>query len=72
MEDENKMTAMKFLQILALYAYLGKQQSLPSLIVQMLQLTLLHGICKESCYGMASFSFLLCHFDDFKAADHIG
>eukprot|EP00957_Ditylum_brightwellii_P042301 3203511-Ditylum_brightwellii.AAC.1 len=42
----------------------------------MVQLTLCHGVCKESCFAMASFSFFLCQldgqFDDFKASDHIG
>eukprot|EP00957_Ditylum_brightwellii_P113824 8677977-Ditylum_brightwellii.AAC.1 len=42
MKDNSMITAMKFLQILSLYAYLAKQQYLPMLIVRMLQLTLRH------------------------------
>eukprot|EP00957_Ditylum_brightwellii_P102269 7795988-Ditylum_brightwellii.AAC.1 len=38
----------------------------------MVQLTLRHGICKESCIGLASLSFIMCEFEDFKASDHIG
>jgi len=38
----------------------------------MMQLTLHRGVCNESCYGMSMFSFLLCQYGDFKAADRIG
>eukprot|EP00957_Ditylum_brightwellii_P118879 9066681-Ditylum_brightwellii.AAC.1 len=72
MKDDNTITAMKFLQILTFYTYLAKQQYLQLFTLQMMQLTLHRGVCNESCYGMSMFSFLLCQYGDFKAADRIG
>jgi len=35
-------------------------------------LTLQHGVCKESCVALASCSYFLCEFQDFKGAEYIG
>uniref|UniRef100_A0A7S1YMJ8 MalT-like TPR region domain-containing protein n=1 Tax=Ditylum brightwellii TaxID=49249 RepID=A0A7S1YMJ8_9STRA len=72
MSDTNKIAAMKFLHLLILYTFLSKQDYLPIVIIQSMQLTLNHGICKESCVALASCSYLLCEFQDFEGSEHIG
>jgi len=71
--NEGSMTAaMKFLQILLNSSFIAKQEYLPLIIDQMMQLTLHHGICKESCAALGYLSFLLCEFEDFKESYHTG
>eukprot|EP00957_Ditylum_brightwellii_P002543 195369-Ditylum_brightwellii.AAC.1 len=72
MSESSNIAAMKFLHLLILYTFLSKQDYLPIVIIQSMQLTLNHGICKESCVALASWSYFLCEFQDFKGAEHIG
>eukprot|EP00957_Ditylum_brightwellii_P182813 13924925-Ditylum_brightwellii.AAC.1 len=72
MKDTDKIAAMKFLHLLLLYTFFSKQNYFPTIIIQSLQLTLHHGICKESCVALASCSYFLCEFQDFKGSEHLG
>eukprot|EP00957_Ditylum_brightwellii_P002419 186089-Ditylum_brightwellii.AAC.1 len=72
MNDENMIEAMKFLQILLSYSFFAKQEKLPIIIEQMMQLTIRHGVCKESFTALAYLSFLLCSLEYFKDSDYIG
>jgi len=64
MKERNKLAAMKLLILIAYYAYLSKQEYIPIVLTQMLQLTLQHGICNESCIALANSSYLLLQFKD--------
>jgi len=71
MINSDNLAAMKFLHLLLLYTFLSKQSLFPTIVIQSMQLTLRHGVCKESCVTFAYCSYLLIAFQDFKGSEHV-
>eukprot|EP00957_Ditylum_brightwellii_P060742 4611847-Ditylum_brightwellii.AAC.1 len=73
MTNKTKITAVRLMSILSLYAYLSDQKLYSLLVFRMLQTSLLHGICHESIPGFASYGGLLsCCFRDIEGAYRFG
>jgi len=65
MKDNDKLTAMKFLNSAALYAHaLSDQKLFPLIVFRMVQLTVNHGVCRESAFAMATYGMILCLSED--------
>uniref|UniRef100_A0A7S4JZ20 Orc1-like AAA ATPase domain-containing protein n=1 Tax=Odontella aurita TaxID=265563 RepID=A0A7S4JZ20_9STRA len=60
MEDSEKREAMKFYDILLLYAYTTKKDFFTIMACRMVQLSLSYGVCAESAVAFASFGMALC------------
>eukprot|EP00566_Odontella_aurita_P003396 CAMPEP_0113595088 /NCGR_PEP_ID=MMETSP0015_2-20120614/39452_1 /TAXON_ID=2838 /ORGANISM="Odontella" /LENGTH=1563 /DNA_ID=CAMNT_0000502185 /DNA_START=77 /DNA_END=4769 /DNA_ORIENTATION=+ /assembly_acc=CAM_ASM_000160 len=73
MVDPVKLEAMKFLHRLMTYAYSANREYYVMITCRMLQLTLFHGICKESAVGFAAYGGIVCSLlDDLSGGDQIG
>jgi len=60
MQNTTKRDAMKFLNLLICYTYLGKKNYLAVAVCRMVQLSLSHGVCRESAYGFAVYGTIEC------------
>jgi len=62
MSDHHKLFAMKFMNKLALYAFMFNGLLVPMVSCKMIQTTVRHGLCKESSYAFATYSCTVCGF----------
>eukprot|EP00957_Ditylum_brightwellii_P211361 15366088-Ditylum_brightwellii.AAC.1 len=60
MDDSTKGVVMKLLHTLSFHCFFSESKYLPFALNRMLELTLSHGVCKESCSAFATISFMLC------------
>lgn len=57
--DERHTISMNFYIIMGTAAYLGKPEVLPFIASRMVQLTMNHGLCKQSMMGLVQFALVL-------------
>ena len=62
MSDEKKIFAMKFLCLMAPYAFIGGGERLPFIGCRMVQLTMADGLDHNSPYGFAILAVVFCGF----------
>jgi len=60
MDDDMKRAAMKLLLVLAQFGFQIKSNHFPFALNRMLELTLIYGVCEESCAALAIISFVTC------------
>uniref|UniRef100_A0A7S4K6S9 Orc1-like AAA ATPase domain-containing protein n=1 Tax=Odontella aurita TaxID=265563 RepID=A0A7S4K6S9_9STRA len=60
MNDADKKEALRFISLIALFAYKKKREIFALASIQMVQLSLSHGVSEFSACGFASFGMLLC------------
>jgi len=57
--DENLSTALKFYNLMATVAFFAKPKIFPFLACRMTQLTMEHGVCKDSMMGFVQYATML-------------
>lgn len=59
MRDSRTMEAMRFLYVITTYLYYVRKEYLPIVICRMIQLSLSHGVCRESAFAFACYGITL-------------
>jgi len=62
MTDKKKLFAMRLLNLIGMYVYMSDAMKTPLVSCRLIQLTIRHGLCKESAYGFSMYGLICSGF----------
>jgi predicted ATPase len=72
MEDENKLAAMRLLNIIGFYAFNCRPTLNPLIALRTVQVSITYGMCDVVAASLSSYGALLCAFGDIEAGIRYG